>query len=243
MRLLPAVDIRGGRTVQLVGGRPEDERVSLPDPAATARHFLELGFEELHVIDLDAALGSGSNLTLVRELVAAYQVPVQVGGGVRSDEAVADLIEVGAARVIVGTRAVEDPAWLERNAGLYPGRLMVACDVKDGAEGGKVVSRGWTETTALAAEELLARLADVPLAGVLVTDVSREGRLQGVNAELFARLAASTPHPLLAAGGVTSLSDLRELERAGVAGAVLGMSLYTGAIDAAAALHEFKERA
>ena len=239
MRLLPAIDIRGGRTVQLVGGRPEDERVSLPDPAATARRFLELGFEELHVIDLDAALGSGSNLTLVRALVAGSPVPVQVGGGVRSDEAVTELIEAGATRVIVGTRAVEDPAWLERNANLYPGRLVVACDVK----GGKVVSRGWTETTALEAQEILDRLEGSELGGVLVTDVSREGRLQGVDPELFARLAAGTSHPLLAAGGVTSLNDLRELERAGVAGAVLGMSLYTGAIDATAALHQFKERA
>lgn len=238
MRLLPAIDLKGGRTVQLVGGQPGTERVSLPDPVAQAQKFLALGFEELHVVDLDAALGQGSNLSLVRELIAASAVPVQVGGGVRSLAAAADLLEAGAARVIVGTRAVEDPAWLSTMATQLPGRLVVACDVK----GSQVVSRGWTANTGVHALSFLATLDALPLAGVLVTDVSREGRLAGINAELFAQLAAATPHPLLAAGGVTTLEDLRALSRAGAAGAVLGMSLYAGDIDAGAALKLFKEQ-
>ena len=137
----------------------------------------------------------------------------------------------------MGTRAVEDPAWLARMADKYPGKLVVACDVK----GGMVVSRGWTESTALGALELLSSLDDVPLASVLVTDVSREGRLAGMDTELFQRLTRVTPHPLLAAGGVTALDDLEALRSAGAAGAVLGMSLYTGAIDARTALLTFKE--
>lgn len=237
MRLLPAIDIRGGRTVQLVGGKPGTERVSLPDPLAVALEFLDLGFEELHVIDLDAALGGGDNLALVRQLIARCPVPVQVGGGSRSDDAVRALLAAGAARVIVGTRAVEDPAWLMRMAEEFPGQLVVACDAK----GEMVVSRGWTESTAVGALELLASLDEVPLAGVLVTDVSREGRLAGIDTDLFQRLTRGTSHPLLAAGGVTALSDLEELRKAGAAGAVLGMSLYTGAIDARTALRAFKE--
>lgn len=237
MRLLPAIDIRGGRTVQLVGGQPGTERVSLPDPLATARRFVELGFEELHVVDLDAALGNGNNQDLVRDLIATSSVPVQVGGGVRGHEAVTGLLNAGAARVIVGTRAVEDPEWLERMATQRPNDLVVACDVRDD----KVVSRGWTESTALSALEFLERLEHLPLAGVLVTDVSREGRLAGIDGALFSRLARATSHPLLAAGGVTSMEDLEALNMAGAAGAVLGMSLYTGAIDPVAALRAFKE--
>lgn len=237
MRLLPAIDIRGGRTVQLIGGRPEAQRVSLPDPVATARRFVKLGFEELHVVDLDAALGSGSNLELVRALIATSSVPIQVGGGVRDEAAVAGLLGAGAARVIVGTRAVEDPGWLQRTATAYPERLVVACDVK----AGKVVSRGWTESTTLEAKEFLGQLDGLPLAAVLVTDVDREGRLAGMDAELFARLARVCAHPLLAAGGVTSIADLQALDGAGAAGAVLGMSLYTGKVDPLAALQEFRE--
>lgn len=237
MRLLPAIDLRGGRTVQLVGGEPGTERVSLPDPVATARGFLQQGFKELHVVDLDAALGQGSNLAIIRELVAEFDVPVQVGGGVRSLGAAESLLEAGAARVIVGTRAVEDPAWLADVTQQLPGKVVVACDVK----GIKVVSRGWTENTGLHALSFLATLDALPLAGVLVTDVSREGRLTGIDGELFARLATATPHPLLAAGGVTALADLQTLDRAGASGAVLGMSLYTGAIDVGAALQLFRE--
>lgn len=238
MKLYPAIDLKGGRTVQLVGGEPGTERVSLPDPLAVARGWLELGFEELHVIDLDAALGSGSNADLVAGIVNETRVPVQVGGGVRNDEVAERLLMAGVARVIAGTRAVEDVPWATRLAETWPGRVMVAADVRDG----KVVTRGWTETTALSATEFLARYDGVPLAGVLVTDVSREGQLQGADARLFEGLVEATTHPLQAAGGVTSLQDLRDLAGAGVSGAVLGMSIYTGAIDAAAALAETKAR-
>ncbi|NLG08768.1 MAG: 1-(5-phosphoribosyl)-5-[(5-phosphoribosylamino)methylideneamino] imidazole-4-carboxamide isomerase [Deinococcales bacterium] len=239
MRLLAAIDLRGGRTVQLVGGDPNAERVSLPDPLSTAQRFVSLGFRGLHVVDLDAALGHGTNLELIGDLVATAGVPVQVGGGVRDDAAAERYLAAGAARVIVGTRAVEEPAWLARLSERYPKRAVVACDVKDG----KVVSRGWTASTALTARDFLATCDELPLAAVLVTDVGREGRLAGADAALFADLAAATRHPLQAAGGITTTEDLRALARAGVSAAVLGMSLYTGAIDPAAALREFQEPA
>ncbi len=227
MKLLPAVDIRGGRTVQLVGGVPGSEKVSLPDPVATAKELLGRGFDELHVVDLDAALGSGSNLSLISDLILDCGVPVQVGGGVRSYDAAEQLFAAGAARVIVGTRAVQDPEWLELLAARWPHRIVVACDVK----GLQVVTKGWTETTALTAPEFLARLAGVPLAGVLVTDVSREGQLAGINGQLFAQLVRCTSHPLQAAGGVTTVEDIRSLNEAGAAAAVLGMTLYAGTLD------------
>lgn len=235
MIVMPAVDLRGGRTVQLVGGRPGSERVSLPDPLLVAERWVELGFTQLHVVDLDAALGEGSNRPLLLKLVAEAGVPVQVGGGVRGTRLAQELFQGGAARLIVGTRAAEDRAWLTRLCRRWPGRVVVACDVNDG----QVVTRGWRSGTGMRAEGLLAGLDDLQLAAVLVTDVSREGRLQGVNADLFAGLVGATRHPLQAAGGIAEIHDLRALRRAGVSAAVLGMSLYTGSIDPAEVIEEF----
>lgn len=236
MRVHAAIDLRGGAAVQLVGGRPETERVRLPDPAALARRWSP-SFAGLHVVDLDAALGSGSNATAVAAILAATDRPVQVGGGLRDDDAVAATLAGGARRTIVGTRAVDDAAWLERLARRWPGRIVVAADVRDGA----VLRRGWTATAAVGFDDLLARLAALPLAAVLVTDVGREGALGGADVDLFARLAAATPHPLIAAGGIATLDDLCRLRDRGVAEAVLGMALYTGAITPEAVRATFTE--
>jgi phosphoribosylformimino-5-aminoimidazole carboxamide ribotide isomerase len=223
-----AIDLRGGRVVQLVGGRPEEERINLPDPAAVARQWIECGFAALHVVDLDAALGAGGNEDAVGVIIAAAGgVPVQVGGGVRTTERAESLFTAGAHRVIVGTRAVEDRAWLEDLAGSWPGRVVVAADIL----GDEVVVRGWTAGAGVSVDEFLGSLENVPLGGVLVTDVQREGRMTGADTERFSRLVTRSPHPLLASGGIAGAEDLRELERAGVAGAVLGMALYTGALD------------
>jgi phosphoribosylformimino-5-aminoimidazole carboxamide ribotide isomerase len=231
-----AIDLRGGRVVQLVGGRPEDERVSLPDPAAVAAEWVACGFRALHVVDLDAALGTGDNNAAIDAvLAAAGDVPVQVGGGIRSTERAETLLRSGAGRVVVGTRAVQDHEWLESLAAAWPGRVVVAADVRDD----QVVVKGWTEGAGLTAEEFLLRLAPLPLAAALVTDVSREGRMTGVDTARFQSLAAASPHPLLASGGVAGHDDLVELQRAGAAGAVLGMSLYTGALDARRVAREF----
>jgi phosphoribosylformimino-5-aminoimidazole carboxamide ribotide isomerase len=231
-----AVDLRGGRVVQLVGGRPEDERVSLPDPAVVARRWIDAGFAALHVVDLDAALGSGDNAAAVCDVItAAGSVPVQVGGGVRTLERAEALFEAGATRVVAGTRAVQDRAWIEELAGRWPGRVVVAADVM----GDEIVVRGWTERSGLAATEFLAGLRDLPLAGVLVTDVTREGRMSGADIERFTRLVRHSPHPLLASGGVAGAADLAALAEAGAAGVVLGMALYTGALDAPSTAREY----
>lgn len=230
-----ALDLRAGRVVQLVGGRPDQERVSLPDPVAVARRWVDAGFEALHVVDLDAALGTGDNRALIAQVLAAVAVPVQVGGGLRDDAGVDAMLAAGAARAIVGTRAVEDPAWLRAAALRHPGRLVVAADVRDGM----VVTRGWTRQGAVAGEAFLAGLDDIDLAGILVTDVTREGALGGIDEALFRTLVGATGHPLLAAGGIAGIADLHALRTAGVAGAVLGMSLYTGAITAEAVAREF----
>lgn len=234
MEIWAAIDLRGGAAVQLVGGDPVAERVRLPDPAAVARHWLAAGFRRLHVVDLDAALGAGENGEAIEAVAreAAGRAVLQVGGGIRDDTAVRRAFERGADRVVLGTRAVEDRRWLEAVAAARPGRVVVAADVR----GGVVLSRGWTVATGRDASAFLPALDPLPLAGVLVTDVAREGREQGVDAGLFGRLRAATRHPILAAGGVTDAADVAALAAAGAAGAVLGTALYTGRIDPAEAL-------
>jgi len=230
-----AIDLRGGRVVQLVGGKPEDVRVSLPDPVAVAHRWVGEGFEALHVVDLDAALGDGENHAAILAVLEAVNVPVQVGGGLRDDAAVARVLDAGAARAIVGTRAVEDRAWLEEIVRSNPGRIVVAADVRDG----HVVTRGWRAAADIAGADFLRSLDALDLAGILVTDVSREGQLSGVDVARFRSLVAATEHPIIAAGGIASIEDLRMLESSGAAGAVLGMSLYTGTITAESITREF----
>lgn len=239
MKVFAAIDLRAGAAVQLVGGDPAAERVRLPDPVAAAGRWLDRGFRNFHVVDLDGALGSGSNLDAVEAIARALKAEtggppslLQVGGGLRDADAIGRVLELGVDRAMVGTRAVEDREWLEEAAAAFPGQLVVASDVRDGV----VVTRGWRQETALGAADLLAGLAALPLAAVLVTDVGREGREQGIDAGLFTTLAAVSPHPLIAAGGIAAAQDLEMLRDAGAAGAVLGMALYTGRIAPADAL-------
>jgi len=228
MIAIPAVDLRGGRCVQLVGGRPEDERISLPDPAEVARGWWALGFGALHIVDLDAALGSGDNLDTLGRVAASTAAVTQVGGGVRDDARADALLASGVDRVVVGTRAVTDPAWLAALVTRHPGRVVVAADTRDSC----VVTRGWTERSGLTVAELLERLAGLPLGGILATDVGREGRMQGMDRVAVARTLHWSTHPVMISGGVTTEGDLAWLEEAGAHGAVLGMALYTGTLDA-----------
>lgn len=223
----PAVDLRGGRCVQLVGGRPEDERVSLPDPAAVARGWEERGFRSLHLVDLDAALGDGDNRAIIRRIASATEVDTQVGGGIRDQDSLEALLDLGVDRVVVGTRAVDDREWLAGMAARHPGRVTVAADIRDGM----VLRKGWTEGTGLRLEAFLETLAPLPLAGVLCTDVGREGRMEGIDRKGVAAAISASPHPMWISGGVTTLDELDFLAERGAAGVVLGMALYTNALD------------
>lgn len=226
MIAVPAVDLKGGRCVQLVGGRPDDERVSLPAPVAVARRWWNLGFHHLHVVDLDAALGTGDNGDRIVEVLAATDATVQVGGGIRDDARADALLADGPDRIVVGTRAVDDRPWLEALAGRHPDRVVVAADIRDGL----VLRKGWTEGSGLEVVEFVHSLADLPLAGVLCTDVGREGRLEGIDLDTVTSVLEACAHPIWISGGVTTLDDLAALDDAGAHGAVLGMALYTGAL-------------
>ncbi|NOK08143.1 HisA/HisF-related TIM barrel protein [Corallococcus exercitus] len=238
MIAIPAIDLREGACVQLVGGSYEAERVRVNDPLDALKQWLSLGFRTFHVVDLDAALGKGSNADVVARLVShAPGLTFTVGGGVREASRVEAVLAGGASSVVVGTRAIEDLAWLTEVAERFPGRVVVAADVK----GREVVTRGWTAGSARDIRDVLSALEPLPLGGMLVTAVHKEGQLGGVDLPLMEEVALSSRHRLLASGGVTTLEDLRALAKVGAHGAVVGMALYTGRLDARAVAREFTE--
>jgi phosphoribosylformimino-5-aminoimidazole carboxamide ribotide isomerase len=235
MRVFPAIDLRGGACVQWVGGTPDAEKIRLPDPVDVAHRWKTAGFKVLHVVDLDAALGSGSNATVIEEIVKTSGLEAEVGGGVRDEDSIQHLLDLGAARIIVGTRALEDPRWLEEMAFKFPGKLILAAD----ARGRQVVTRGWTRTLTQDVGAMIAGVDPLPLAAIQVTAVHVEGREGGTDLELMSELVETTSHPLYASGGIASMEELRKLASAGVAAAILGMAIYTGKIDARSAAKEF----
>jgi phosphoribosylformimino-5-aminoimidazole carboxamide ribotide isomerase len=234
---IPAVDLRDGACVQLVGGSFAQEKVRIENPVDVARSWEHYGFHRLHVVDLDAATGRGSNLPVVRSLLFDSGIPIQVGGGVRSDELVEELLEAGASRVIVGTRAIEEPEWIIELAARHPGEIIVACDVRER----RVTTRGWAHTLPLDILDVLEDLNSLPLAGLLVTAVHREGQMQGTDLPLMEDVAEASNFPVYASGGITTMQDLRALEHRGLAGVIIGMALYTGALDPIVVAGEFGE--
>lgn len=235
MIAVPAVDLRGGKCVQLVGGDYDDERVRLDDPGAVADEWVRIGFTRLHVVDLDAATGRGHNQEVIREILRDATVPVQVGGGVRDESRIERLLDEGASWVVIGTRAIEDEDWRREMANRFPGQLIIAADVRER----KIVTRGWAETSQIDVIDFVSELSQLPLAGVLVTAVHLEGRMAGTDLPLMEDVADASAWPVFASGGVTSLDDMRALEHRGLSGAVLGMALYTGALDARRLAEEF----
>ncbi len=236
MIIYPAIDLRGGKCVRLVQGDPEQETVFSDDPAAMAARWCEAGAQYLHVVDLDGAFGGVSaHLEVIAGMAAAVDAPIQVGGGLRSLEAIQAVLDAGASRAILGTAAVRDPELVQRACGRFPERIAVGIDARNG----EVAIRGWQEVTEVAAADMVRRLAGLPLAALICTDITTDGMLTGPNLDFLARLAELATCPIIASGGVSSLDDVRalmQLEGRGVAGAIIGKALYTGAVDFAAAL-------
>lgn len=235
MIVIPAVDLREGACVQLVGGSYADEQLRLENPLEVARGWARAGFSRLHVVDLDAATARGDNAAIVRDILSEIPAHVQVGGGVRSGDTIERLLDEGATWVVLGTRALEEPEWLAGTASSFPGQLIVAADVRER----QVVTRGWARTLSRTVLDVIEQLNDIPLGGVLVTAVHREGQLAGTDLFLMEDVAELSAHPVIASGGITTVSDLRELADRGIAAAVVGMALYTGAMDARAVAEEF----
>ncbi|MDY7228215.1 1-(5-phosphoribosyl)-5-[(5-phosphoribosylamino)methylideneamino] imidazole-4-carboxamide isomerase [Hyalangium rubrum] len=236
MIAIPAIDLREGACVQLVGGSYDAEKVRVKDPIDALKRWRGFGFSTFHVVDLDAALGKGSNMEVITRLLGHEPgITFTVGGGVRETARVEAVLASGASYAVVGTRAIEDTAWLSEMASRFPGRVVVAADVK----GREVVTRGWTAGSARDVADVLAVLDPLPLGGLLVTAVHKEGQMGGVDLPLMQEVVRGCRHRVYASGGVTTLEDLRALAEAGAYGAVIGMALYTGTLDAATVAREF----
>jgi phosphoribosylformimino-5-aminoimidazole carboxamide ribotide isomerase len=237
MLAIPALDLREGHVVQLVGGDYEHEKVRLRDPCDVARKWIALGFRRLHVVDLDAATARGSNRESVRDLLAGNAVPMQVGGGIRTTADVTDLLNHGARWVVLGTRALEEPEWLTEVTESNPGHVIVAVDVRER----RIVTHGWAHELPRDVVDVVDDLArqHLLLGGLLVTAVHREGQMAGTDLPLMEEVAEASEWPVFASGGIASMADLRALEERGLAGAVLGMALYTGHLDPHILAEEF----
>jgi phosphoribosylformimino-5-aminoimidazole carboxamide ribotide isomerase len=237
MIAIPALELRGGACVQLARGSYDEEVIRIPDPVGVAVAWRRYGFHHLHVVDLDAVAGRGNNEAEVQSVLGATDMEVQIGGGIRTGTAIQQLLADGAQRVVVGTRAIEDPDWLAEMAGLFPGSIIVAADVRDR----KVLSHGWTRVHPKLVLDVIEELNGLPLAGILVTAVHREDSMNGADLPLIEDIAEIAEFPLFASGGLGSLNDLRALADRGVAAAIIGMALYSGAIDPWIAAEEFAE--
>jgi phosphoribosylformimino-5-aminoimidazole carboxamide ribotide isomerase len=236
MILFPAIDLKDGQCVRLKLGDMAQATVFNEDPAAQARDFAEQGFEWLHLVDLNGAFaGRPVNAEAVDAILAATDVPVQLGGGIRDMATVETWLAKGIRRVILGTAAVRDPEFVRNACRHHPGRIAVAVDARDG----KVAAAGWAETTDIAAADLARRFEDAGVAAIIYTDIDRDGMLKGLNLEATLRLAQATAIPVIASGGLASLDDIRRLvapDCAILEGAVCGRALYDGRLDGRGAL-------
>jgi phosphoribosylformimino-5-aminoimidazole carboxamide ribotide isomerase len=235
MLLIPAIDLKQGKCVRLKQGRMSDVTVFSDDPVAMARHWAEQGCRRLHLVDLDGAFaGEPRN----RDLIAAIAreltgVPVQVGGGIRQEAVIEAYLEAGVAQVIVGTRAIEEPAFLEKIAAAYAGRVILGLD----ARGGMLATAGWDETSAQSALEFARWAGGLDIAAIVYTDIDRDGMLTGVNAAATVALAEAAGVPVIASGGVAGLDDLQALVAAfaggggSLLGAITGRAIYAGSLD------------
>lgn len=225
MQVIPAIDLRGGRCVRLRQGDYDRETVFGDDPAAMAAHWEAEGATRIHLVDLDGAkLGRPVNVETVREILARVGVPCQLGGGIRDEETVETWLGAGLAGVIIGTQALKDPAWFRRMALRHPGRIVLGLDAHEG----RVATSGWLDVSAVEAMALAEQFDDLPLAGVVYTDISRDGTLEGPNLAATEALAVRLKTPVIASGGVGTLEDLALLARLPIAACIVGRALYEG---------------
>jgi phosphoribosylformimino-5-aminoimidazole carboxamide ribotide isomerase len=230
MILYPAIDLKDGQCVRLLRGAMEAATVFGDDPAAQARAFAAAGCEWLHLVDLNGAFaGRPVNGAAVEAILAAVEVPVQLGGGIRDRATIEAWLGKGVARVILGTAALRDPALVREAAAAHPGRVAVGID----ARGGRVAIEGWAETSDVLAVDLARRFEDAGVAAIVYTDIERDGAMQGPNVAATAALARAVAVPVIASGGIASLDDLRALRASGAPldGAISGRALYEGRID------------
>jgi phosphoribosylformimino-5-aminoimidazole carboxamide ribotide isomerase len=236
MILIPAIDLKGGKVVRLFQGDFSKEKVYGDDPLTYAKHFAMVGAKRLHIVDLDGAKeGRPVHKELILSLVKEICIPVQVGGGIRTEEDVSSYLEEGVSQVILGTKAVEDLSFLERLCDRFPQRVIVSVDVK----GEFVAISGWLEVSSVRYLDFIKRLNDLPLFAIILTLIERDGTQAGIDLERLTKALEVSRHPLILAGGVATIEDLKllkPLSQKGLFGAISGRAIYEGTLDLEAAL-------
>ncbi len=236
MQVIPAIDLRGGSCVRLRQGDYGQETIFGDDPGAMAAHWQAEGATRIHLVDLDGAkAGRPVNTVAVRAILDRVDVPCQLGGGIRDSETIAAWLDAGLERVIVGTQALKDPAWFRAMAQTYPFRLVLGLDARDG----RVATGGWLEVSSVEAVDLAEQFDDLPLGGIVYTDIARDGMLEGPNLAATESLAVRLKTPVIASGGVGSLQDLARLADLPIVACIVGRALYDGRFR----LREARERA
>ncbi len=233
MEIWPAIDLRGGNCVRLQQGDYARETVFGEDPAAMARHWVAQGAQRLHLVDLDGARsGRPENLPAVRAVVEAAGVPCELGGGIRNEATIRELLAASLTRLVVGTLALREPDWFRKMCGLFPGRLVLGIDARDG----RVATDGWLSTSRTSAVELAEQFAGEPIAALVYTDIATDGMLTGPNVEAMRQMKQAVEWPVVASGGVSSADDVARLAEAHMDGCIIGRALYEGNLDLPAAL-------
>ena len=230
MLIIPAIDLKDGQCVRLKQGRMEDDTVFSDDPVATATHWVKEGARRLHLVDLNGAFaGTPIHKNVVEAIARAHpELPIQIGGGIRSLETIRHYLEAGVSFVIIGTKAVRDPEFVEQACREFAGHIIVGIDAKDGL----VATDGWANVTNVKATDLAIRFADAGVSSIVYTDIARDGMMQGVNMDQTVNLAQACGLPVIASGGVTNLDDIRGLKgKAGILGAITGRAIYEGTLN------------
>jgi len=229
MIIIPAIDLKDGKCVRLLQGKKEEVTVYSDDPPAMARHWQELGGEILHVVDLDGAFtGEQHNFSKIKAIREAIDIPIEVGGGIRDVDRVQKLIDLGVDRTIIGTSAAKNPEIVQKACKKFRGKVLIGIDARDG----KVAVKGWVEVTELDAIEFAKQMQDAGAAGIIYTDISRDGMLTGPNIEAMAIMVQSVQIPVIASGGVSKLDDIKNLMQIeNLWGVITGKALYSGTMD------------
>ncbi len=233
MIIFPAIDLRGGKCVRLIQGDFDKETVYSDDPKATALKWQAAGAKFLHVVDLDGArAGEPKNLDAIKNILDAVEIPIEVGGGIRTLEDAERLLSLGVRRVILGSVAVENPALVAAAVQRFGDKIVVGIDAKNGF----VAVHGWEKSSSVTAGELAKKIAAAGVKTIIYTDISKDGMLSGVNAAAFVELAEASGAQIIASGGVRSIEDIRALKSADVAGVIVGKAIYTGSLDLKSAI-------
>ena len=233
MQVIPAIDLRGGRCVRLRQGDFDQETVFGDDPTAMAARWESEGAARIHLVDLDGAkTGRPVNVEAVKRIVETVKVPCQLGGGIRDEATIATWLAAGLDRVVVGTQALRDPDWFGLMAENYPGRLILGLDALDG----RVATSGWLDVSSVQVLTFARQFEELPLAGIIYTDIARDGTLEGPNLQAIAAMAAAVRTPVIASGGVGELKDLERLAALPIVGCIVGRALYEGRFSLADAI-------